>query len=269
MVNEEESLVELTMKEGYAVLTMRKEPVNSLSLVMWQQLEQALDQLEADPTCHGLIITSGLKRDVFTAGNDLMELYAPRTTKERYCEFWITSNRFLCRLYRTRLSTIAAIKGACPAGGCMIAMCCDHRVMTNTGNIGLNEVQLGITVPKYWGLLMARLIGLKATDKLLMTGKLVTSLEAKVLGLVDQVVEGGAAAVIAAEKVMSQLIRLPHAAVAGTKRVLREDFCTAWAAHWTAEAEGAWAFLCLPVTLRVLEGALARLSSANRPQPKL
>lgn len=32
----------------------------------------------------------------------------------------------------------------------MMAMCCDHRVMTVNGSIGLNEVQLGIAVPKYW-----------------------------------------------------------------------------------------------------------------------
>ena len=59
-------------------------------------------------------------------------------------------------------------------------MCCDHRVMSTQGTMGLNEVQLGIPVPKYWGLLMARLIGQKAADKLLLTGKLASAQEAKV-----------------------------------------------------------------------------------------
>ncbi len=35
---------------------------------------------------------------------------------------------------------VAAIRGACPAGGCCIAMACDARIMTQHGNIGLNEV---------------------------------------------------------------------------------------------------------------------------------
>ena len=48
----------------------------------------------------------------------------------RYRDFWVTSNVFLARLYRTPLVTIAAIKGACPAGGCCLSMCCDVRVMT-------------------------------------------------------------------------------------------------------------------------------------------
>ena len=63
---------------GYAIVTITKEPVNSLDLDAWVQLEQALDQLEADPSVSGVIFASGLKRDVFSAGNDIMELYAPK-----------------------------------------------------------------------------------------------------------------------------------------------------------------------------------------------
>lgn len=65
----------------------------------------------------GVIICSGLKRDLFTAGNDLKELYAPNTSMERYKLFWKTSNRFLARLLISPLVTVAAIRGQCPAGG--------------------------------------------------------------------------------------------------------------------------------------------------------
>ena len=88
----------------------------------------------------GVIFCSGLKKDIFTAGNDIMELYAPRTSWDRYKEFWVTQNVFLARLYRSPLITVAAIRGACPAGGCVLSLCCDHRVITTVGNIGLNEV---------------------------------------------------------------------------------------------------------------------------------
>lgn len=214
---------------------------------------------------HGLIITTGLRRDVFTAGNDLLELYAPRTSEARYTEFWVTSNRFLRRLYTTRLATIAAIRGACPAGGCMMALCCDHRVMTSAGSMGLNEVQLGIPVPKFWGLLMAKVVGQKAADKLLLTGKMVTPQEAKALGMVDQLVEQKEQLLGAAEKVMAQLVKLPPSAVKATKLSLREDFCAAWDAYYPQEPVGAWKFLNQPDTLRVLQGAIQRLSG-NKQQ---
>ena len=41
---------------------------------------------------------------------------------------------------------MAAIRGACPAGGCCLSLCCDFRIMTDFGHIGLNEVALGISV---------------------------------------------------------------------------------------------------------------------------
>lgn len=259
-------MVSVVLKDGYAVLSMQKEPVNSMNLAMWEALEKALFTLEADPHVRGLIITTGLKRDVFTAGNDMMELYAPRTTAERYGNFWVTSNRFLQKLHLSRLATIAAIRGACPAGGCMIAMCCDHRVMTTTGTMGLNEVQLGIPVPKFWAMLMAKLIGTKAADKLLLTGKLVAPAEAKVLGLVDQLVEKGEL-LGAAEKVMQMLVKLPPSAVKVTKASLRGDFVAEWIKYCEDEHKGAWAFLNQPDTMRVLEWAMQKIS--GKPLPKL
>ena len=52
------------------------------------------------------------------------------------------SNQFLARLYRTPLLTLAAIRGACPAGGCCMSLCCDLRFMADgPGHIGLNEVR--------------------------------------------------------------------------------------------------------------------------------
>ena len=65
----------------------------------------------------GVIICSGLKRDLFTAGNDLGELYAPNTSLERYKQFWKTSNACLAHILISPLITISAIRGQCPAGG--------------------------------------------------------------------------------------------------------------------------------------------------------
>ncbi len=55
----------------------------------------------------GVIFTSGLAREIFTAGNDLAELYAPKTSLERYTEFWTVSTTFLARLLRSPLVTVS------------------------------------------------------------------------------------------------------------------------------------------------------------------
>lgn len=89
----------------------------------------------------------------------MQELHAPSTSRQRHADFWITQTTFLARLRRSPLLTLAAIRGACPAGGCCMALCCDVRLMTQVGHIGLNEVALGIPVPDYWAQNMVRLIG--------------------------------------------------------------------------------------------------------------
>ena len=76
--------LQVTMRPSYAIVTLSREPVNTMDLSMWEQLTRTLDTLEADPSIRGVIFQSGLQRDVFTAGNDIMELYAPNTSKERY-----------------------------------------------------------------------------------------------------------------------------------------------------------------------------------------
>ena len=132
-----------------------------------RELLATLEQLEADKAVRGVIWASGLKRDVFTAGNDLkvpfvqglgfsrmncgcsparpgrpvlqrtcgkrsacasnssaclQELHAPSTSRARHADFWVTQTTFLARLRRSPLITVAAIRGACPAGGCCMAL---------------------------------------------------------------------------------------------------------------------------------------------------
>lgn len=189
-----------------------------------------------------------------------MELYAPATSADRYATFWRVSNTLLARLHRSRLATVAAIRGACPAGGCCLSLCCDHRVMTTAGSIGLNEVLLGIPVPKYWGALMARVIGLAATDRLLQRGAMVDPAHALRLGLVDEVVDA-ASLMPRAEAALQALLRVPSQARALTKVNMRGDFCAEWESFCVEEAVGAWAMLESPPVQGAIKRYLERLSS--------
>ena len=53
---------------GVAIVVLAREPANVMNLPFWQGLTRILDELEADTSVHGVIFTSGLKRDIFTAG---------------------------------------------------------------------------------------------------------------------------------------------------------------------------------------------------------
>lgn len=250
-------------KTGYALVTICREPVNSMNLELWQQLARTLETLEADPKVRGLIFQSGLQRDVFTAGNDINELYAPKSSAERYREFWVTQNQFFARLYRSRLATVAAIRGACPAGGCALALCCDYRVMTDFGQIGLNEVALGIPVPAYWALLMARTVGQRQAEQLLPYGLMPSAADALKIGLVDALVPA-AELRTAAEAAMDRMLTVYDSGRAATKQHLRAEFSRQWEQYCITEAEGGWKLLSHPSTVAALESVLQRLSKGKK-----
>ena len=63
-----------------------------------------------DVQVRGVVFTSGLAREIFTAGNDLAELYAPKTSLERYTQFWTVSTTFLARLLRSPLVTVSPLR---------------------------------------------------------------------------------------------------------------------------------------------------------------
>jgi 3,2-trans-enoyl-CoA isomerase len=91
------------------------------------------------------------------------------------------------RFYTSRLATVAAIEGASPAGGCLLAMCCDYRVMSvGKPQIGLNETQLGIVAPTWFAETFVNTIGHREAEKMLGLGLQVDASKAKSIGLVDE-----------------------------------------------------------------------------------
>lgn len=248
--------------------TICREPVNSMTLELWQELQQVQGELEADPDVRGVIWVSGLKRDVFTAGNDLKELHAPSTSRSRHRAFWIAQTTFLARLCRSPLVTIAAIRGACPAGGCCMALACDVRVATDTCTMGLNEVALGIPVPDYWAQLMARVIGTGAAAGQLQFARMASASEAKQLRLIDQV-SSAPELLPTAEALMAAALKLPDYGRHITKARMNNKFAVAWESQAEIEAAEAWAMLETAPMVAAIGGVLARLTKRAKPVAKL
>lgn len=236
---------------GVAHLSICSEPANALTLAVWRSLQSALRYLEGSDSAVVLVISSGLSRNIFSAGNDLGELHAPSTSEARFTEFWTTSTHFLAALFNTPLYTIAALNGACPAGGCVIALCCDERIVLRTEkfSMGLNEAALGIPVPRYWAQLMLRTGNSPAVvERMLTTGKMVAADDAAQLGLVDRIVDGtredlnrevGLAANIVATKLRKGVL----AGYRQTKNTMRGDFSAQWKSYAAEEARASWALL--------------------------
>jgi enoyl-CoA hydratase/carnithine racemase len=82
---------------------------------------------------------------------------------------------------------VAAINGHCSAGGCLLTLGCDYRVMAS-GNyrIGLNEVALGIVIPETVYHLYSFAIGRSKAYQYLLEGKMHSPDEALACGLIHE-----------------------------------------------------------------------------------
>jgi Delta3-Delta2-enoyl-CoA isomerase len=254
--------VTYALNDALAIVSLHREPVNSMNTALWTALLRTLDEFEANPKVRGVAFKSGLKRNVFTAGNDLTELYAPMTSLAQYSNFWIVSNTFLARLYTSPLITIAAVKGACPAGGCCLAMCCDFRIVTEDVTMGLNEVAIGISVPKMWVKVMIGIIGQGKADKLTQYARNVGAQEALKIGFVDAVVNGANDLDDSVVHVAKEAFKLPDPGRGITKDILRGDLGRTWGDRdfLEKEAHQAWGNLTKEHTVKALKGVMARLS---------
>ena len=127
--------------------------------------------------------------DTFSAGLDLKEVAELDTTAMR--AFLELLEDLVLELYTYPGPTVALVNGHAIAGGCVLALCCDHRVAkrNDKARIGLNEVALGVRYPpRVLGLVRAR-IPRRHRELVVLGAELFAPEQARTLGLVDEVTE--------------------------------------------------------------------------------
>ncbi|XP_071330799.1 enoyl-CoA delta isomerase 1, mitochondrial [Trachinotus anak] len=212
--------VDFDQSTGVAMMHMQSPPVNSLSLDFLTEFCISLEKLEMDKSCRGLIITSSQPK-VFSAGLDIMEMYGK--SPERCGEFWRAVQEMWLKLYSSNMVTIAAINGSSPAGGCLMSMTCDYRIMADNPrySIGLNETQLGIVAPFWFKDTMINTVGHRTTEIALELGLLYNPSEALKIGLVDQLVPEDQV-LTTATQTMTKWLAIPDHARQITKSMMRK-----------------------------------------------
>ena len=205
---------------GYSVIEMKREPVNSFSLEFMQELIHVIDTVEKNDKSRGLVITSNLK--IFGAGLDLVEICD--SDKKHLKSFWTSFLDLHLRLYTSPLVTMAAINGHAVAAACALTLACDYRIMVD-GNykIGLPTVYTGILVPVWLAKLFKLTIGTKEAEKYLCLGKLSTPQEALSKGLVDKIVSRHDIMSCCANE-MNKWLSIPDVGRIKTKQLMRKDF---------------------------------------------
>jgi len=116
--------------------------------------------------------------------------------------FQLIFDPMLIRLLTFPIPTVAAINGHCYAGGLMLSLVCDYRVMVDGSSrnawLCMNEVHFGAPWPWSFTAILKAKIGNHALQrKIALEGHRFTPQEALADGILDHVVQGGAPEVLA------------------------------------------------------------------------
>jgi enoyl-CoA hydratase len=193
---------------GVEILTLnRPEKRNALNKELLDALATAMAEIEADDDARVVVITAAGDR-AFSAGMDLAEFASGggggQTVAERADsddEVDITRHQIISWEYPKPI--VAALNGACVAGGFEVMLCCDLVVAADHVVFGLAEVKRGL-MPGGGGTLLATRIPMAVALEITLTGDTIDCERALELGLINRVVAKGTEvdeAVALAEKI--------------------------------------------------------------------
>ncbi len=205
-------------------INLARAPVNALNLALLQALHAAIDESVRDGA-RGIVLSGA--QGVFSAGVDIPALLACDRAGVR--TYWKEFFALCATLAHAPIPLVAAITGHSPAGGAVLALFCDYRVMAQGAyKIGLNEVQVGLIVPECIQFALRRVVGNHRAERLLVAGAMLESSAALDCGFVDELT-GVDQVITRAVRWLEELLALPAHAMLATRELARSDLAAVYA----------------------------------------
>jgi len=186
-----------------AAITLDDGKGNVLDHVMMEELQAVLDSFKNE---------LGLKLITFEGAGKHFSFGA--SVEEHQKEYAATMLRSFHQLFYSirdlAVPTLAKISGQCLGGGMELALMCNFLFADKSARLGQPEIQLGVFPPPA-SVILPEKIGLAKAEELLITGKTITVVEAKDLGILNGVFEDKTALEVEVEQWVVQHI-LPKSA---------------------------------------------------------
>ena len=199
-------------------LKLARPPVNALNPELIASLKRAIEQAPNEGAA--ALVLSG-SPGLFSAGLDIPALL--QLDRDAMRAFWNAFFGVCAALARAPIPIAAAITGHSPAGGAVLAIFCDYRVMARGEyKIGLNEVQVGLTVPDCIQAALRRLAGPYRAERLLVSGAMLDADDALAAGMVDELTDVDHV-VTRTLAWLDPLLQLPRQAMLATRALARAD----------------------------------------------
>jgi enoyl-CoA hydratase/carnithine racemase len=221
-------MIRIDRDGSLAVLRLDKARGNAIDEPLSLELIRASRELDDDDGVRGVLLASAHPK-VFCPGLDLVTLIEyDRSALERFMRIFAEA---VWGLYGLRKPMVAAIAGHAVAGGCILAMTADYRILRRGGvRIGLNELRIGVPLPWSVALLLKATVAPSALAEMALLGTNPAGEEAVACGFVHALAdEDGFEATCLAR--LNEFAERDPTSLAVTKSYLRRDVLAQMKAH--------------------------------------
>ena len=212
---------------GVLSITLNRPEVrNAMSMLMIDELGQALAQAQADPAVRVLVLNGAGGH--FCAGGDLQDMAgarmrlmqrAPDDQSDPIAEVNASFGRLCLAYARTTLPVITVLEGSVMGGGFGLACVSDVTLALSTALFRLPETALGV-IPAQIAPFLVERIGYAEAKRLAVTGGKVDADEALKIRLVHEVHADAASLNAALSQVVTRIMSCAPGAIAATKSLL-------------------------------------------------
>lgn len=179
-------MIQVEHHDKITIAKLDRSVTNALDLKLLDELGVILKKARKDACVHSLILTSANDK-FFSIGFDIPQLYG--LSRNDFKVFYKTFNRVCLDLYTLPKLTIAAVTGHAVAGGCILALCCDYRIIAEgKKKMGLNEIKLGVPIPYPSDRILHHIVGYRNAREIVDTGEFYLPGRLLEMGMIDQIV---------------------------------------------------------------------------------
>lgn len=232
-------MIEKELSNGILTLRLAHGKASALDLELLEALQAAFTEAEADSAVRAVILTG--TGNIFSAGVDLKRILEGG---EDYAKQFVP---LLDRVFETQFTltkpVIAAVNGHAIAGGCILTVACDIKLMANgSGRIGIPELKVGVPFPVSALEILRFCIPKSALQALLYEAETHSAEEGWGEGFVDEVVEPEDL-LPRAQELARQLAAIPAESFRISKQMMRAEALAAMRKgreDFGAQIQGRW-----------------------------
>ena len=218
----------VTLQDHIATVRLnRPEKANAMNALMWQEIRQAFQWVDATPEARVAVLQGEGK--LFCSGIDLQMMMGlgPQIrndcdgrTREALRRVILDMQDTLTSLERCRKPVLAAIHGACIGGGIDLVTCADMRYCSADACFSNKEIDIGMTADVGTLQRLPKLVGEGITRELAYTGRRCDAEEARQIGLVNRVFESREALYAGVHEIAASIAAKSPLSIRGSKEMI-------------------------------------------------